>query len=287
MAFRQGVAWLAAAALAAPAVHADAGLSDDALDRLLALSLEELDEVKVTTASPRAERLSDAPASVFVIHRDDIRRLGIHSLPEALRLAPNLQVARINASSHAVTARGLKTDLGNKLLVMIDGRSISPIGTRCMSQSTPANSGVYTGRPSIITSSLLPRSVLSPRAVTAWLEAFSCATCRFGARRSASGSEWMPSARISSRWITNTDAGASASRSARGDAVRTSTSPSSSRLSDSSWSSASSVVPVPARTGEDASTARAPSATASRSPMSASRCCPRARDKYRIRVHAA
>ena len=124
MAFRQGVAWLAAAALAAPAVHADAGLSDDALDRLLALSLEELDEVKVTTASPRAERLSDAPASVFVIHRDDIRRLGIHSLPEALRLAPNLQVARINASSHAVTARGLKTDLGNKLLVMIDGRPI-------------------------------------------------------------------------------------------------------------------------------------------------------------------
>ena len=116
MGFPHAAALFAVAALAAPPVLAGAGTSDDALDQLLSLSLEELGEVTVTTASPRAERLADAPASVFVIHRDDIRRLGIHSLPEALRLAPNLQVAQVNASAHAVTARGLKTELGNKLL---------------------------------------------------------------------------------------------------------------------------------------------------------------------------
>ena len=124
MGFPHAAALFAVAALAAPPVLAGAGTSDDALDQLLSLSLEELGEVTVTTASPRAERLADAPASVFVIHRDDIRRLGIHSLPEALRLAPNLQVAQVNASAHAVTARGLKTELGNKLLVMNDGRPI-------------------------------------------------------------------------------------------------------------------------------------------------------------------
>lgn len=124
MGFRHAAALFAVAALAAPPVHAGPGTTDDALDQLLALSLEELGDVTVTTASPRAERLADAPASVYVIHRDDIRRLGIHSLPEALRLAPNLQVAQVNASSHAVTARGLKTELGNKLLVMIDGRPV-------------------------------------------------------------------------------------------------------------------------------------------------------------------
>ena len=124
MGLREAVALGALAVLASSPVRAGTGTTDDALDQLLSLSLEELGDVEVRTASPRAERLADAPASVFVVHRDEIRALGIHSLPEALRLAPNLQVAQLNASSHAVTARGLKTDLGNKLLVMIDGRPV-------------------------------------------------------------------------------------------------------------------------------------------------------------------
>lgn len=108
---------------AASTAHAAPGIDDD-LDALLQLSLEELGNVPVTATSRRATPLTDTPASVFVIDGDDLRVLGIRTLPEALRLAPNLQVARINASSYAVSARGMKTSLSNKLLVMVDGRPI-------------------------------------------------------------------------------------------------------------------------------------------------------------------
>lgn len=111
-------------ALATAASAAQAAPRADDPQALLALSLEQLGDVQVTATSRRASRLSDTPASVFVIHGDEIRQLGIRSLPEALRLAPNLHVARINASSYAVSARGMKTSLSNKLLVMIDGRPI-------------------------------------------------------------------------------------------------------------------------------------------------------------------
>ena len=60
------------------------------------LSLEELANLQITSVSRRAERLSDAAASIFAITGDDIRRSGATSLPEALRLAPNLQVARVD-----------------------------------------------------------------------------------------------------------------------------------------------------------------------------------------------
>lgn len=92
--------------------------------RLSDLSLEELGNIEITSVSKRAERLSEAPASVFVITAEDIRRSGATSLPEALRLAPNLQVARISSSFHAVTSRGFNGNLANKLLVLIDGRSV-------------------------------------------------------------------------------------------------------------------------------------------------------------------
>jgi iron complex outermembrane receptor protein len=116
---------LAAACLCSQALVAageDAGLAD--------LSLEELAQVEVTSVSKRPERLLDAPASIYVISHDDIRRSGATSLPEALRLAPNLQVAQANASQYAITARGFNNanNLGNKLLVLIDGRTVySPI----------------------------------------------------------------------------------------------------------------------------------------------------------------
>lgn len=92
------------------------------------LSLEELVNVEITSVSKRAAPLTDAPASVFLITQDDIRRSGARSLPEALRLAPNLQVARANASTYAISARGFNNSAGNKLLVLIDGRSVySPL----------------------------------------------------------------------------------------------------------------------------------------------------------------
>ena len=95
---------------------------------LAELSLEQLSNIVVTLAARREQRLADAPASVYVITADDIRRSGARTLPEALRLAPNLQVARADANQYAITARGFGNVLANKLLVMIDGRIVySPL----------------------------------------------------------------------------------------------------------------------------------------------------------------
>jgi iron complex outermembrane receptor protein len=97
-------------------------------DPLKDLSIEELSNIEVISVSKREQRLSDAPTSVFVITSEDIRRSGATSLPEALRLAPNLQVARVSANEYAVSARGFNGTAANKLLVLIDGRSVySPL----------------------------------------------------------------------------------------------------------------------------------------------------------------
>jgi iron complex outermembrane receptor protein len=103
------------------------------LSELADLSLEELGNIEITSVSKRAERLSDAAASVFVITTEDIRRSGATSLPEALRIAPNLQVAQVSASGYAITARGFNNSSANKLLVLIDGRPVY----------TPLFSGVF------------------------------------------------------------------------------------------------------------------------------------------------
>nr|WP_247886750.1 TonB-dependent receptor [Azospirillum sp. SYSU D00513] len=95
------------------------------LEQLSTLSLEELANIEVTSISKRPEPLSQAAAAVFVITAEDIRRTGATSLPEALRLAPNLEVARLNAYNYSVTARGFNSqESANKLLVLVDGRSV-------------------------------------------------------------------------------------------------------------------------------------------------------------------
>jgi iron complex outermembrane receptor protein len=96
----------------------------DATSSLADLSLEELANLRVTTASLRPERYSDAPASIYVITNEEIRRSGATSLPEALRLAPNLEVARVSGTTWAITARGFLNVITNKLLVLIDGRTL-------------------------------------------------------------------------------------------------------------------------------------------------------------------
>ncbi len=102
--------------------------AEPSANKLTDLSLEELSNIQITSASKRAERLSDAPVSIFVITADEIRRSGATSLPEALRLAPNLQVARGGANGWAISARGFNSSSANKLLVLIDGRSVySPL----------------------------------------------------------------------------------------------------------------------------------------------------------------
>ena len=97
------------------------------------LTLEELMNVQVTSVSRRPERLSQAAAAIQVITQEDIRRSGATSLPEALRLASNLEVAQVDSRQWAISARGFKSTTANKLLVLIDGRTVY----------TPLYSGVF------------------------------------------------------------------------------------------------------------------------------------------------
>ncbi|HET9328467.1 MAG TPA: TonB-dependent receptor [Candidatus Eisenbacteria bacterium] len=92
------------------------------------LSLEQLNDLQVTSVSRRAERLSETAGSVFVLTAEDIRRLGAKTLPELLRLVPTLQVARADANQYAISARGFNSVFANKMLVLIDGRTVySPL----------------------------------------------------------------------------------------------------------------------------------------------------------------
>ncbi|MFW2373271.1 MAG: TonB-dependent receptor plug domain-containing protein [Gammaproteobacteria bacterium] len=102
-------------------------------DSFLDLPLEDLLSVEVTSVSRKKQPLSEAAAAVFVISQEDIRRSGVTSIPEALRMAPGIQVARINAQTWAITSRGFNGLFANKLLVLIDGRSVY----------TPTYAGVY------------------------------------------------------------------------------------------------------------------------------------------------
>jgi iron complex outermembrane receptor protein len=98
-----------------------------------AISLEDLMNLKVTSVSKREQKLADAAAAIFVITQDDIRRSGARNIPEALRLVPGLEVARIDENKWAIASRGFNGRFTNKLLVLIDGRSVY----------TPLFSGVY------------------------------------------------------------------------------------------------------------------------------------------------
>jgi iron complex outermembrane receptor protein len=87
------------------------------------MSIEDLMRIDVTGVSRKEERAADVAAAVFVITNDAIRRSGMTSLPDLLRLAPGVDVAQINASKVAVSVRGFNAMRANKLLVLVDGRS--------------------------------------------------------------------------------------------------------------------------------------------------------------------
>ncbi|HET7818385.1 MAG TPA: TonB-dependent receptor, partial [Bacteroidia bacterium] len=88
------------------------------------LSLEDLMNIEVTSVSKRPEKLTEVASAIQVITYEDIRRSGVKTLPEALKLAANLQVAQVNSSQWAISARGFSNVLANKLLVLMDGRTI-------------------------------------------------------------------------------------------------------------------------------------------------------------------
>ena len=91
---------------------------------LTELSIEQLMNIEITTAGRKSQRLSETAAAAFVITQEDIHRSGATTIPDVLRMVPGLQVARIDGNKWAVTARGFNGRFANKLLVLMDGRSV-------------------------------------------------------------------------------------------------------------------------------------------------------------------
>jgi iron complex outermembrane receptor protein len=92
------------------------------------MSIEQLMQIKVVSAGKKEQALADTAAAVYVITQEEIRRSAVTSVPEALRLAPGVQVARISANAWAITIRGFNYRYPDKLLVLVDGRTVySPI----------------------------------------------------------------------------------------------------------------------------------------------------------------
>ncbi|WP_051308961.1 TonB-dependent receptor plug domain-containing protein [Desulfogranum japonicum] len=105
----------------------------ETLSYLKSLSIEQLLQTEIVSVSKRSEQLFDAAAAVTVITQEDLQRAGIRTLPDALRLAPGIQVSHLDANRWAISSRGFADYFSNKLLVLIDGRSVY----------TPLFSGVY------------------------------------------------------------------------------------------------------------------------------------------------
>jgi iron complex outermembrane recepter protein len=103
---------------------------DPEFDKILSLDIAEL---TVTSVTKTEQKANEAAAAIYVITQQDLHRAGITSIPEALRMVPGVQVAQTGSRGWAVSVRGFNNALANKLLVLIDGRSVY----------TPVYSGVY------------------------------------------------------------------------------------------------------------------------------------------------
>lgn len=121
-------------------------------------SLEELMDIEITIVSKKTERWFEAPAAVSVITNDDIRRSGAATIPDALRLTNSLHVAQKGSHSWGIGARGFNTDLANKLLVLIDGRTVY----------TPLYSGVFWGRQDYLLNDIDRIEIVSGPGSTLW-----------------------------------------------------------------------------------------------------------------------
>jgi iron complex outermembrane receptor protein len=146
-------------------VLASAGVQGDGQGEqdLSNLSIEQLAQIEVRSALKRAQPLGDVPAALYVIDHDAIVRSGAVTIPEMLRLAPNLQVYQSSPSNWIVTARGLSglpaaQSYSNKLLVLIDGRTVY----------TPLFSGVYWDLPDLLPDDIERIEVISGPGATLW-----------------------------------------------------------------------------------------------------------------------
>jgi iron complex outermembrane recepter protein len=152
----------AAGMLSLLAAAAAAG-EETSTSALKSLSVEELMNIEVTSVSKTAAPLSTAPAAIYVITHEDVLRSGATSIPEVLRLAPNLQVVQISPSNYTITARGFSgnsadQNFSDKLLVLIDGRSVY----------SPLYSGVYWDAQDVLLDDIERIEVISGPGATLW-----------------------------------------------------------------------------------------------------------------------
>jgi iron complex outermembrane receptor protein len=146
-------------ALLAPAPTLATAQEAISIEDLRQMSIDELASLEVTSVSLRAEALAAAPAAIYVITNEEIRRFGARSLPEALRLAPSLDVARDDALGYAVSARGFNSPAAsNKLLVLIDGRTVY----------SPLHSGVFWDAQDVLLADVERIEVISGPGGTLW-----------------------------------------------------------------------------------------------------------------------
>src|SRR5882762_5609441 len=131
---------------------------DSAAQALKRLSIEQLMNLEVTSVSKRPERLAQTASAIQVITQEDIRSSGASSLPEALRLASNLQVAQLDSRQWAISARGFNSTSANKLLVLIDGRTVY----------TPLFSGVLWDVQDVLLADVDRIEVISGPGATLW-----------------------------------------------------------------------------------------------------------------------
>ncbi len=128
------------------------------IHRLKTMSLEQLANIEVSIAAKKPQAVEDVSAAVFVITRDDIRRSTVNSIPELLRMVPGLNVARIDSSHWAISARGGNGRFANKLLVLMDGRTVY----------TPLFSGVYWNVQDTLMEDIERIEVIRGPGATAW-----------------------------------------------------------------------------------------------------------------------
>jgi iron complex outermembrane receptor protein len=122
---RAGVCSAFALAIACWAGSARAGDAlEPASDELGNMNLEDLMNLEINSVSKQKQRIGDSPAAIYAITQEDIRRSGMTSIPELLRMVPGLEVGRISADQWAIGSRGFNDLYQNKLLVLMDGRTM-------------------------------------------------------------------------------------------------------------------------------------------------------------------
>jgi iron complex outermembrane recepter protein len=135
-----------------------AARAQEAAPDLTTLQIEDLMNVDVTSASKKEQKISRVPAAIFVITQEDIRRSGAINMPDVLRMVPGLEVAQINPSTWAISARGFNGQYSNKLLVLIDGRTVY----------SPLFSGVYWDAQDVALDSIERIEVIRGPGATVW-----------------------------------------------------------------------------------------------------------------------